>query len=134
MKPFSSARPYALSLLRIISGFVLWLHGLQKFVGILGWQRPPVGSLPYFAGWIETFGGMLIIVGLLTVPLAFLLSGEMAVAYFVIHFPSGIWPTTNGGDPAVLLCFIFLYIFTAGPGPISLDHFIWKPKPAAQTT
>ena len=134
MKPFSSAQPYVLSLLRVIAGFVIWLHGLQKFAGILGGHRPPVGSLPYFAGWIETFIGALVILGLFTVPAAFLLSGEMAVAFFTVHIHRGIWPTTNGGDPAVLLCFIFLYIFTAGPGPISLDYLIWKPKPAAQTT
>ena len=73
------------------------------------------------AGVLETFGGMLLLVGLFTRPVAFLLSGEMAVAFFQAHWPRGFWPALNGGGPAMLFCFIFLYLAAAGPGPLSLD-------------
>ncbi len=75
---------------------------------------------------MECFGGLLILLGLFTRPVAFLLCGEMAVAYFRAHFPHGFWPITNGGELAVLYCFIFLYLMTAGAGPLSLDHIIRK--------
>jgi putative oxidoreductase len=78
--------------------------------------------LPWVAGMLELVGGLLIILGLFTRPVAFLLSGEMAVAYFMSHAPRGLWPIANGGELAVLYCFIFLYLFTAGPGPWSVDR------------
>ena len=124
---FDSWRPYTLSILRIVAGFTFSLHGFQKVLGLLGGMRDTgaaahVLTLPWFAGVLELVGGMLILLGLLTRPVAFLLCGEMAVAYFMAHAPRGFWPTANGGEPAVLYCFIFLYLFTAGPGPWSIDR------------
>jgi putative oxidoreductase len=85
---------------------------------------PHVWSELWVAGVLEAFGGALVILGLLTRPVAFLLCGEMAVAYFQMHAPRGFWPIHNGGEPAVLYCFIFLYLFAAGAGPISLDRLV----------
>jgi putative oxidoreductase len=105
-------------------------HGLEKTFGLLGGPgghgAVPLFSLFGLAGVLETFGGILLILGLFTVPVAFILSGEMAVAYFMAHFPRGWLPIQNGGELAVLYCFVFLYLFTAGPGPTSLDHWIRK--------
>jgi putative oxidoreductase len=78
-------------------------------------------SQAWFAGFLETFGGLLLLVGLFTRPVAFLLSGEMAFAYFIGHAPQGFWPVLNQGHPAVLFCFLFLYLSAAGGGPWSLD-------------
>jgi putative oxidoreductase len=78
------------------------------------------------AGVLETFGGILLLAGLFTRPVAFVLCGEMAVAYFRAHAPRGFWPIANGGELAVLYCFIFLYLAVAGAGPVSLDRIIWK--------
>src|SRR5512141_1169757 len=85
------------------------------------------------AGWIEIVCGTLILIGLLTRPAAFLASGEMAFAYFMGHFPHGFWPIQNHGEPAVLFCFLFLFLVANGPGPFSLDHVIWRRRPAART-
>jgi putative oxidoreductase len=128
---FEALRPYALSLLRIFSGVVYWLHGLAKVFGVLATpdMHFPVasGTLFWYAGVIEIVLGVLLIAGFFTVPAAFVASGEMAAAYFIYHFPlGGIFPVRNGGDAPVLLCFIFLYIFTAGPGTLSLDRLIRK--------
>lgn len=115
---------FALSVLRIVSGFTFACHGAQKLFGMFGGMQgsaAPMFSLFWFAGVIEFFGGVLIILGLFTQPVAFLICGEMAVAYFRTHFPRGLWPIQNGGELAVLYCFINLYFFTAGAGPISLD-------------
>lgn len=122
---------YGRSILRIVAGFTFSLHGLQKLFGLFGGMGPKGGtaqlfSLPWVAGVLEAFGGILILLGLFTVPVAFVLSGEMAVGYFMFHFPRGFWPIKNGGELAVLYCFIFLYIFVAGPGPLSLDALIRK--------
>jgi putative oxidoreductase len=84
------------------------------------------GSLIWTAGVLECFGGLLILLGLFTRPVAFLLCGQMAVAYFQSHSPKGFWPILNGGELAVLYCFIFLYLSIAGPGPFSLDRLIRK--------
>jgi putative oxidoreductase len=81
-------------------------------------------SLPWVAGALECAGGLLILLGLFTVPVAFLLCGEMAVAYFMSHAPRGFWPIRNGGELAVLYCFIFLYLVVAGPGSWSLDVLV----------
>ncbi len=118
---------YARSALRVVAGLLFVLHGLQKVFGMFGGigghgATPPMWSELWVAGLLETAGGVPIVLGLFTRPIAFLLCGEMAVAYFRAHFPHAFWPIQNGGEPAVLYCFIFLYFFAAGPGPISLDH------------
>jgi putative oxidoreductase len=123
--------PHARSLLRIVASFTFLLHGLVKGLGMFGGMdqhgaMAPAGSLPWVAGWIEIVGGVLLLLGLFTRPAAFIMSGEMAVAYFMGHFPRGFWPVSNGGEPAVLYCFLFLYFVTAGPGTWSLDSLIWK--------
>lgn len=117
---------YALAVLRIVTGFVFTLHGFQKVFGILGGMGghgspAPLLSRLWAAGVIESIGGPLIMLGLCTRPVAFVLCGEMAVAYFTGHFPRGFWPIKNGGEPAVLDCFIFLYLWATGPGPLSID-------------
>jgi putative oxidoreductase len=120
---------YARSILRIVAGFLFTLHGLQKLLGLFGGigghgAMPHMWSELWVAGVLESFGGLLVIAGLFTRPVAFLLCGEMAVAYFRNHFPHGFWPIRNGGELAVLYCFIYLYLCTAGPGPISLDRWV----------
>ena len=114
-------------LLRIITGALFMQHGVQKLFGLLlsperTWSGPPeLFSQMWFAGMLEVFGGGLIVLGLFTRPVAFLLSGEMAVAYFQAHAPRGFWPILNGGEATVLFCFIFLYLFATGAGRFSLD-------------
>lgn len=123
---FASYRPQALSLLRIVAGFCFSLHGFQKILGLFGGMggsgaTAAVLSVPWIAGILELVGGLLIMVGLFTSPVAFILSGEMAAAYFMAHAPKGALTVQNGGELAVLYCFLFLYFFTAGPGPWSVD-------------
>lgn len=118
--------PYLLSILRIIVGFLFMQYGTTKLWGfpaaiMPGGGTAPVASLPGFAGVLEAFGGAFIFLGLLTRPVAFLLSGEMAVAYFLGHAGKGFWPVLNQGAPAVFYCFVFLYFSSAGPGPWSVD-------------
>jgi putative oxidoreductase len=120
----SSLRPYALSLLRIVTGLLFAQHGMQKLFGALGGSAVPVGGLPWFAGILEAFGGALILLGLFTRPVAFVLAGQMAVAYFMAHAPQGFWPIVNRGELAALYCFVFLYFSVAGPGPLSLDRLL----------
>jgi putative oxidoreductase len=122
-----SAEPFMRSLLRIVVGTTFCLHGFQKLFGLFGGHRVTHPfSLFGLAGVLECFGGSLLILGLFTVPVAFLLSGEMAVAYFTTHFPRGLFPIQNGGELAVVYCFVFLYLFVAGGGPLSLDRLIRK--------
>ncbi len=114
------------TLLRIVAGFILVCPGGMKLLGWFG-GLPGMHSLPpllFAAGVIELVCGPLIMLGLLTRPVAFLASGEMAFAYFIGHFPRGFWPIVNHGEPAVLLCFVFLYLAARGAGPFSLDHLI----------
>lgn len=114
----------ALGLLRIVVGFTFTCHGVQKLLGLfggLGGHAAHPGSLPWFGGLIETIGGVLIFLGLFTRPVAFILSGEMAVAYFLVHAPRGILPLRNGGELAVVYCFLFLFLATAGGGAFSVD-------------
>jgi putative oxidoreductase len=120
---------YARSVLRIVPGILFSMHGLQKVLGMLGGfgghgTAAPRWSQFWVAGVLEIVGGVLIALGLFTRPVAFLLCGEMAVAYFRQHFPRAFWPIQNGGELAVLYCFIYLYLFAAGPGPISLDRVL----------
>lgn len=115
------------ALLRVVTGALFMQHGLQKLFGLLvGPERPWTGAPPafsqfWFAGVLELFGGALIVLGLLTRPVAFLLAGEMAVAYFQAHFPRSFFPIMNGGEHVVLFCFVFLYLFATGAGPYSVD-------------
>ena len=132
----SSLKSYALALLRIIAGFTFTLHGAQKMIGAfggLGGKTAAALSLLWFAGVIESIGGPLIILGLFTRPVAFILCGEMAVAYFTVHLRIGFWPIANGGEVTVLYCFIFLYLVMAGPGAFSLDDLIWRPARGRQS-
>ena len=120
----SNLRPYALSVLRLVAGFLFLQHGLQKLFGMLGGSAQPVGSFMFFAGLIEGLGGLLIMLGLFTRPVAFIASGQMAAAYFMSHAPQGFWPILNRGELAALYCFVFLYLAIAGPGPLSLDKLL----------
>jgi putative oxidoreductase len=117
--------PAAYAVLRMVAGLLLFFHGLQK-LGVLGGQMVPLGSLFGAAAILETVGGPLILLGLFTAPAAFILSGEMATAYFIAHQPRALWPIQNAGEPAVLFCFIFLYIATRGAGRWSVDAMLGK--------
>ena len=125
-------RGWALSLLRVVAAFLFALHGAQKLFGAFGGMgghgAAPAGSLLWVAGVLEVSGGILLFVGLFTRPVAFLLSGEMAVAFFRQHVPHGFWPIQNGGEPAVLYCFLFLYLAAAGGGPLSLDAVLRRKR------
>ena len=118
--------PQLLSVLRIITAALFIFSGTIKLFGY-PFGMPPDGGTASFpsqvwiGGFLEVVGGGLFLVGLFTRPVAFVLSGEMAVAYFQFHAPGGFWPHQNGGIPAILMCFIFLYFSAAGPGPWSLD-------------
>lgn len=125
----SSVEPHARSLFRIVAAFTFSLHGWQKFLGVfggIGGHRAALDSMLGAAGVIETFGGGLLILGLFTRPVAFLLSGEMPFGYFTAHAPRGFWPLKNDGELAVFYCFLFLWLSTAGPGPWSLDKLLRK--------
>lgn len=117
--------PYLLSVLRIVAALLLIEHGTQK---LFGFPPPATGSGPamftliWFAAVLETFGGLALLVGVFTRPVAFVLSGEMAVAYWMVHAPRSPFPVLNGGDGAILYCFVFLYLAVAGGGIWSLDH------------
>jgi putative oxidoreductase len=109
-----------------VAGFLFIFPGGMKLLGWFGGMPAgvPMTPLLYLAGVLELVGGTLILLGLFTKPVAFVLSGEMAFAYFMGHFPSGFWPIQNHGEPAVLFCFIFLFLWGNGPGPWSLDEWI----------
>jgi putative oxidoreductase len=131
--PRSDWSGYARSVLRIVAGVLFMAHGWQKLFGIFGGMgghgaAAHMWSELWVAGVLETFGGALITLGLFTRPVAFLLCGEMAVAYFRQHFPRDFWPIRNGGELAVLFCFLFLYLVAAGPGPLSLDRVVRRKK------
>lgn len=116
----------ALTLLRIVAGSLFMLHGAQKLFGLFGGlggngTSAPLLTLMWFAGVLEFFGGLCILLGLFMCPVALLLSGQMAVAYFTVHAPRGFWPLLNHGEPAVLFCFIFLFLAVAGGGQFTLD-------------
>jgi putative oxidoreductase len=122
-------RSTTFTIFRVVVGFTFSLHGMQKlfgFFGGLGGNGATVHfpNLLWFAGVIELFGGLLILAGFMTRPVALILCGEMAVGYFIAHFPHGFWPIRNGGELAVLYCFAFLYLFGTGAGDWSLDGLI----------
>ncbi|MCW0047253.1 DoxX family protein [Brevundimonas sp. BT-123] len=115
----------ALAALRIVAGLLFLAHGVIKVFGFPAGAEPgqqELLSLFGIGGVIELITGLLLILGLFTRPAAFIASGQMAVAYWMFHFPSSPYPAVNGGDAAILYCFIFLYIFTAGPGAWSMDN------------
>ena len=121
--------PQLLSILRIVVAFLYFQVGSAKWFAfpaaiLPGGGTAPVGSLVWFAGVIEVVGGTLFLLGLFTRPVAFILSGEMAFAYFIGHAGHGFWPVLNLGAPAVFYCFTFLYFSAAGPGPWSLDALL----------
>jgi putative oxidoreductase len=112
----------SLNLLRIVAGFLFWAHGAQKLFGVLGRDAPvEFFTLMGLAGILETVGGVLLILGLFTRPVAFILSGQMAWAYFMSHAPNGFWPIMNRGELAALYSFLFLYIAARGGGSFSID-------------
>lgn len=125
--PTSSAsrwQPQALAVLRIVTGLTFLAHGVVKLFGFPAGAQPgqqEIATLMGVGGILEVVGGGLIILGLFTRPTAFLLSGMMAVAYWMFHAPASPYPVVNGGDAAILFCFVFLYLVTSGPGAWSLD-------------
>jgi putative oxidoreductase len=130
---FSPARfaPFLQSALRIAAALTFIPHGMQKLLAFpLAEPRPAAALMSQMglAGMLELFGGLLMLLGLFTRPVAFVLAGEMAVAYYLAHFPRGPWPILNGGELAVLYCFIWLYFFAAGAGPWSLDALVRRKR------
>jgi putative oxidoreductase len=117
--------PQALAVLRIVTALIFLLHGTQK---LFGFPAPPESGLPPLLSLfgigavLEFIGGLLILVGLFTRPVAFILAGEMAVAYWMFHAPKSIYPVLNGGDAAILYCFVFLLLVFTGPGAWSVDE------------
>lgn len=119
-------QPHAAGVLRVVTGLLFMQHGVQKLFGWLGGMggsgaSAELMSLMGLSGVLETFGGLLIALGLLTRPVAFLLSGQMAVAYFMAHAPQSPWPILNGGELSALFSFVFLFYVFNGPGRFSLD-------------
>ena len=124
--PWVAWAPRLLSVLRIVAALIFVLHGTMKILAFPAGVPPNGATVPWMseagvAGFLEAIGGALLAVGLWTRPVAFLLSGEMAVAYFQYHFPRGFWPIINGGTEALLYCFLWLYFSAAGAGAWSLD-------------
>ena len=120
-------QPYTLTILRITTGFMFFQHGLQKY-GFLEGRIREFPELTWFAAVMEVLGAPLIMLGLFTRSVSFLLSGQMAVAYFIAHAPRGFWPVLNGGEHTALFCFIFLLLATTGPGALSVDRWICKKR------
>jgi putative oxidoreductase len=118
--------PRVLSILRIVSALLIWQYGLQKFFGFPAPRPVAFMSLSWFAGLIELVLPPLLIVGFLTRPVAFLLAGEMAFAYFIGHAPRGFYPVLNGGNLAIMFCFTYFYLAFAGGGPWSVDAALEK--------
>ena len=124
---YASWTPRLLSVLRIITAFLLIAHGAQKLFGFLappGMTGLPALSQMWVGGILEFFGGLLLLVGLFTRPVAFILAGMLAVAYFQFHAPGGFWPLQNKGELAVLYCFVFLFLAVAGGGEWSVDRLL----------
>lgn len=126
--------PQALSLLRIVASLIFLFHGTAKLFGYPSTEMPmpPAGSFLWVGGVLELVGGLLLLFGLFSRPVAFILSGEMAVAYWMFHAPQSTFPVQNGGDAAILYCFVFLLIAAAGPGPWSLDASLGRRRVVAR--
>jgi putative oxidoreductase len=134
MNALSKWSPYAHAALRIIAALLFMEHGLMKLFDFPGPQPGAADPLPPLilaAAIIEVVGGALMTVGLFTRVAAFVCSGQMAVAYFMVHAAQGPWPALNGGDAAILFCFVFLYIACAGPGPLSVDDTLARRRAPA---
>lgn len=129
---WAALAPQLLSILRIVSALMFLQAGTMKLfgwpIGMPGGATVSLTSQVGIGGILEAVGGVLLLVGLFTRPAAFILSGEMAVAYFQFHYPQGFWPIVNQGQPAVLYCFIWLYFSAAGPGPWSLDALLRRKR------
>ena len=117
----SAYAPQAPAVLRIVAALLFIEHGTQKLFGFPVAAQGPTEGLMLVAGILEVAGGLLILVGFLTRPVAFVLCGMMAVAYFIVHLPMNFWPVANFGDAAILFCFVFGYLVFAGPGTWSVD-------------
>ena len=125
--------PRVLSMLRMVTALIFLLHGTQKLLGFPPHPNPAgITTLSWIAGLMELVGGPLLLLGLFTRPVAFLLSGEMAIAYWYAHAPRNLFPVLNGGDAAILYCFVFLYFLFAGPGPWSLDARMGRAGPRGE--
>jgi len=122
MKFLARLAPVFLSMLRIAAAFTFVEHGTQKLFAFPVGSRVAVASLMGLAGMLETAGGALVLLGAFTRPVAFVLAGEMAYAYFTVHAPQGRWPIQNQGELAVVYCFLWLYFSAVGAGPISVDR------------
>ena len=123
-----SMRPLVLSILRVVTGLVFLQYGLSKAFGFPDHGPQSLSALLVVATALEIVGGVMLIFGAYTRIVAFILSGEMAVAYFMAHAPRSFYPIVNGGNAAILFCFIFLYLAFAGGGPLSLDRIVLKQK------
>ena len=124
--------PIMLSALRIVAALLFIEHGTQKLFDFPiegSTPAPEMATIMTAAGWLEVIGGSLLLVGLFTRPVAFLLSGMMAIAYWTVHFSQGPWPAGNGGDAAILFCFVFLYLVFAGPGSLAVDAWFNRRRP-----
>ena len=126
---WTKASPQLLSILRIVAAFLFLCHGADKLFNLPAGPLTLIASAKLFtlapglAGILEFGGGLLLLLGVFSRPIAFILSGEMAFAYFMAHFPTNhVFPYLNGGESAVLFCFVFLYLSAAGPGPLSVDR------------
>ncbi|WP_354550190.1 DoxX family protein [Kaistia defluvii] len=125
----SKFQPYTLGLLRIVSSLIFMAHGTQKILGFPASDKAPaMFSLSWTAGMLELVGGFLLLIGLFSRPVAFVLSGLMAFAYWMAHAPRSVYPVLNGGDAAILYCFIFLYLVFAGPGRWSVDALLKRER------
>jgi putative oxidoreductase len=122
------ARTVVLSLLRFIAGLCFMQHGLSKLIAFPAPAPAHLGTVSLIAGIIEALGGLLVCIGLFTRPAAFIISGEMAFGYFMVHAPKSFFPIVNGGDLAILYCFVFLYIAVVGGGTWSLDRLLAGPR------
>lgn len=123
MNPSTRTAPqkWTYAAFRIVTGFLFWQHGAQKLFGWLGGDQVELASLMGVAGILEFVGGLMIGLGLYTRFVAFVVAGEMAVAYFMAHMPRGLWPIQNGGEKAAFYCFAFLLMVAMGSGAFSLD-------------